>query len=68
MVEAFAVDYADTVTNLVGKDGWVVLFKGADALSAAASLPWGGGLAMALLVCSFSYLFFFLGSRKTDDN
>ncbi|KAK5163217.1 uncharacterized protein LTR77_010803 [Saxophila tyrrhenica] len=52
----------------MGNEGWIVLFKGADALSAAASLPWGGGLALALLVCFLSYTFFFFGSLKTDDD
>ena len=48
----------------VGSDGWVVLFKGASDLAAAATLPWGGGLALTLIVCSASYTFFFFGSRS----
>ena len=61
-------DHANASLAPVGDKGWVVLFKGADALSAAASLPWGGGLALALLVCFLSYTFFFFGSMNTDDD
>ena len=50
----------------MGDQGWIVLFKGATDLAAAARLPWGGGLALTLLVCSASYTFFFFGSVKTD--
>lgn len=52
----------------MGKKGWVVLFKGAADLAAAARLPWGGGLALTLFVCFVSYTFFFFGSVKTDDD
>ena len=52
----------------MGDKGWVVLFKGATDLAAAARLPWGGGLALTLFVCSISYIFFFFGSVKTDDD
>jgi hypothetical protein len=52
----------------MGDKGWIVLFKGATDLAAAARLPWGGGLALTLFVCFISYIFFFFGSVKTDDD
>ena len=52
----------------MGDQGWIVLFKGATDLAAAARLPWGGGLALTLFICFVSYTFFFFGSVKTDDN
>ncbi|KAK5111673.1 hypothetical protein LTR62_004778 [Meristemomyces frigidus] len=48
--------------------GWVLLFKGAPDLKAAAASSWFGGLAMTIVVCTISYVFFALGSQKTDDD
>lgn len=52
----------------LGKQGWVVLFKGSNDLAAAARLPWGGGLAFTLFVCLASYTIFFFGSVNTEDD
>ena len=46
--------------------GWAVLFKGTEDLTAAARLPWGGGLAMTLIVCSVVSLVFFFGSLEDE--
>lgn len=51
----------------MGDKGYVILFKSAAELAASAKLPWGGGLAMTLIVCSVVYLFFFFGARKVEE-
>ncbi|ORY10952.1 hypothetical protein BCR34DRAFT_433794, partial [Clohesyomyces aquaticus] len=43
--------------------GWLVLFKTNNDLAQYATTPWAGGVAMSIIVCSVSYLFFWLGSR-----
>ena len=45
--------------------GWLVLFKTEDELANYATSPWAGGVAMSILVCFISYLFFWLGSRRS---
>jgi hypothetical protein len=47
--------------------GWIALFKNHADLAAASKLPWGGGLIMSILVCLFSYAFFWLGSRSGEE-
>ena len=47
----------------LGKKGWVVLFRSAEDLANTARLPWGGGLAVSLIVCIASYTFFYFGAR-----
>lgn len=44
--------------------GWVVLFKDTGDLADAARTPWAGGVAISIIVCSMTYLFFWLGSTK----
>lgn len=53
-------------TGLGIERGWLVLFKLENDLSNFATSPWAGGVAMSLLVCVASYLFFWLGSRRTS--
>ncbi|KAK5133785.1 hypothetical protein LTR08_007214 [Meristemomyces frigidus] len=50
-----------------GKNGWVVLFKDAHDLQAAASPSWGGGLFMTLFVCAVAIAFFVSGSKEDKD-
>jgi hypothetical protein len=45
--------------------GWLVLFKTADELGDYTTSPWAGGVAMSIVVCVLSYLFFWLGSRRS---
>ena len=52
-------------TGLGLEKGWLVLFKTEDDLSDYATSPWAGGVAMSILVCFISYLFFWLGSRRS---
>lgn len=52
-------------TGLGIDKGWLVLFKTENDLSAMATSPWAGGVAMSMLVCIGSYLFFWLGSRRS---
>lgn len=52
-------------TGLGLSKGWLVLFKTENDLSNVATSPWAGGVAMSMLVCVLSYLFFWLGSRRS---
>lgn len=53
-------------TGLGLDKGWLVLFKSEDDLGNYATSPWAGGVAMSVLVCSISYVFFWLGSRRSQ--
>lgn len=52
-------------TSLGLKHGWVALFKSEDQLAHIATSPWAGGVAMSILICFASYVFFWLGSRES---
>lgn len=52
-------------TGLGLDKGWLVLFKTEDDLSDYATSPWAGGVAMSIIVCFISYLFFWLASRRS---
>lgn len=52
-------------TGLGLERGWLVLFKTEDDLGNYATSPWAGGVAMSILICFASYLFFWLGSRRS---
>ncbi|KAH7127145.1 hypothetical protein B0J11DRAFT_432600 [Dendryphion nanum] len=52
-------------TSLGMAKGWVALFKTEDQLADIATSPWAGGVAMSILICFGSYLFFWLGSRES---
>ena len=49
----------------LGSKGWIVLSKHSKDLAMAATLPWGGGLAMTLIVCAASSIFFAVGSYRS---
>jgi hypothetical protein len=53
-------------TGLGLHGGWLVLFKTENDLGNYATSPWAGGVAMSILVCFISYLFFWLGSRRSS--
>jgi hypothetical protein len=53
-------------TSLGLNRGWVTLFKTEDDLTHIATSPWAGGVAMSILICVGSYLFFWLGSRNNS--
>jgi hypothetical protein len=46
--------------------GWVVLFKTENDLADYATTPWAGGVAMSVIICFGSYIFFWLGSRRSS--
>lgn len=52
-------------TSLGLAKGWVVLFKSEDQLAHIATSPWAGGVAMSILICFASFIFFWLGSRES---
>lgn len=52
-------------TGLGMDKGWLVLFKTEDDLAAYATSPWAGGVAMSMIICFGSYIFFWLGSRRS---
>ena len=45
----------------LGEKGWVVLFRTAIDLKQAASVPWGVGIALSVVVCLLSFGFFWGG-------
>ncbi|KAF2009711.1 hypothetical protein BU24DRAFT_380325 [Aaosphaeria arxii CBS 175.79] len=53
-------------TSLGMDGGWVALFKTQDELAHIATSPWAGAVAMSILICFGSYLFFWLGSRTSS--
>ena len=52
----------------LGDRGWVVLYKTAGELAQAAQTPWATGVATSILVCVFSFSFFWLGCRRTGED
>ena len=52
----------------LGRRGWVVIFKDAADLAAAAQVPWSSGLALTLMVCLGVSVFFYFATRRNDDD
>ncbi|KAF2192980.1 hypothetical protein K469DRAFT_714999 [Zopfia rhizophila CBS 207.26] len=53
-------------TGLGMNKGWLLLFKSEQQLAQYATSPWAGGVAMSMMVCGGSYLFFWLRSRRSS--
>ena len=50
----------------LGPTAWVLLFKGAGDLQAAALTPWATGVAASIIVCVISYMFFYFGAADVN--
>ena len=46
----------------LGPDAWILLFKSASDLKATALTPWTMGVAVSIIVCVVSYMFFYFGA------
>ena len=55
---------ADTLS--LGQNGWITLFKLAPDLKEAASLPWGLGITLSIVICMVSYGIFWASMYKDN--
>ena len=64
MIYASAYSNCFCQSNYVslGPNAWVLLFKGASDLQAAALTPWATGVAASIIVCVVAYMFFYFGA------